>query len=466
MKLNKSVAYIVFLLAGLFLSSGLSAQIPLDNRKKAEPPTTRILFVFDCSQSMAGFWEHDKKINIARKFLIHTIDSLENVPHLQMALRVYGNRSVVPPQDCGDTHLEVPFSAGNAAKIRQELRYLVPKGTTPIARSLELTAGDFPPCDNCRNVVVLITDGIEACDGDPCAVSKTLQKEGIFLKPFIIGIGLDPDFKNTFNCVGRFYNAEEEKRFQDVLNVVVTEALNSTTAQVNLLDQNGDPTETNVNFTLYNTKSGKAMHNYVHTINNWGRPDTLTLDPLITYRMVVHTLPPVVVDGIKISRGKHNIIAAYTPQGTLLIQAGSSKYHDLKVIVRKNGEMKTINMQQVNEPEKYITGTYDLEIPVLPRIYVNGIEVKQSTTTKVQIPVPGIVNFLMSNPGYCSIYSWQGQELEWIYNIPSDLKHKTLILQPGTYMAVFRPRYAKRSFYTTSKTFIVTSGSSKSLKLF
>jgi len=457
--------YFLIGLSFLLINSNITAQIPLDNKKEV-PPVTRILFVFDCSQSMAGFWEHDKKINIARKFLIHTIDSLEKVPYLQMALRVYGNRSIVPPQDCNDTHLEVPFAPGNAPKIRQKLRYLVPKGTTPIAHSLELTAGDFPPCDNCRNVVLLITDGIEACDGDPCSISKKLQKEGIFLKPFIIGIGLDPDFKNTFDCIGQFYNAEEEQRFQEVLSVVVTEALNSTTAQVNLLDQDGDPTETNVNYTLYNAKSGKPMHNYVHTINNWGKPDTIILDPLITYRMVVHTLPPVVVDGIKVSRGKHNIIAAYTPQGSLLIESTGSRYHDLKVIVRQHGKMATLNLQQLNKPEKYLVGKYDLEVPVLPRIYVNNLDIKQSTTTKVNIPVPGIVNFLMSNVGICSVYAIKNQELEWIYNVNPNVKHETLILQPGTYKVVFRPKFAKRSFYTTEKSFVVKSGSSQSIRLF
>ena len=112
-----------------------------------------------------------------------------------MALRMYGHQSPVPPQDCNDTKLEVPFAEGNASKIRQELRYVVPKGTTPIAHSLEMGGGDFPPdCDNCRNIIILITDGVEACDGDACAVSLELQRKGIILKPFVIGIGIDENF--------------------------------------------------------------------------------------------------------------------------------------------------------------------------------------------------------------------------------------------------------------------------------
>lgn len=457
----KTIAAII--LAFTLFPGFLSGQIPLTN-DKPEPPTTRILFVFDCSQSMAGRWESDRKINIARRFLISTIDSLEQMDHVQMALRVFGHQSPVPPQDCSDTKLEVPFTPGNAPRIRQKLRYLIPKGTTPIARSLELSASDFPPCDNCRNVIILITDGIEACDGDPCAVSRELQKKGIVLKPFVIGIGLDLEFKKTFECVGQFYDAASEQQFHEVLDVVITEALNSTTAQVNLLDAYGNPTETNVNMTFYNMESGKIMANYIHTINNRGNPDTIILDPLVTYRMVVHTIPQVVLDSIKVYRGKHTIIAADAPQGTLKLTNRGNLYRNLSFIVRKGGEMATLNMQKINQEEKYLIGNYDLEIPVLPRILLYDIQVKQSTTTTIEIPQPGLVTVLMQNEGFASLYVLKGKEMEWIYNLDPLSRTQTMTLQPGDYELVYRPKYSKRSFYTQTRKFTVRSGSSQSLR--
>jgi len=462
-RLRISLLFIAFTV--LLAIEPVNSQLALTS-EKPEPPTTRILFLLDCSQSMSGYWESDRKINIARKFLIHTIDSLEGLGHIEMALRVYGHQSVVPPQDCNDTRLEVPFAPENASVIRQKLRYLIPKGTTPIANSLALCGNDFPECDKCRNVIVLITDGIEACDGDPCKVSKELQRKGIYLKPFIIGIGLDPSFKKTFECVGRYYNADYEDSFKEVLGVVVTEALNSTTAQVNLLDEDGNPTETNVNMTFFDMASGKVLHNYIHTFNSRGNPDTISLDPLMEYRLVVHTLPKAVVDNISVSSGRHIIIAADVPQGTLRINNRSARYIDLKVIVRKHGDMTTLNMQKINVEERYLKGKYDIEIPVLPRIFVEGLNIKQSTTTNVALPDPGVVTLLMSNPGYGSIYVKRGKELEWIYNINSDLKHETIELQPGSYQIVFRPKYAKRSFYTTVKKINVRSGASQSVKLF
>ncbi|NOY37539.1 MAG: VWA domain-containing protein [Chlorobi bacterium] len=445
------------------LSLALHAQIPLTN-VKPEPQVTRILFVFDCSQSMAGLWESDKKINIARKFLISTIDSLEKMDYVQMALRVFGHQSPVPPQDCNDTKLEVPFSPNNAARIRQKLRFLIPKGTTPIAHSLELSAGDFPPCDNCRNVIILITDGIEACDGDPCAVSQALRKKGIILKPFVIGIGLDMEFKQTYECVGQFYDAANEEQFHEVLDVVITEALNSTTAQVNLLDIHGNPTETNVNMTFYNRESGKIMANYVHTMNNRGNPDTLNLDPLVTYRMVVHTIPPVTVDSIKVYRGKHTVIAADAPQGTLKLTTRGNLYRDLSFIVRKDGDMNTLNMQKINMEEKYLVGKYDLEVPVLPRLLIDDVRIKQSTTTSVEIPQPGLITVLIKNEGFASLYVRKPDDLTWIYNLNHNSRSETIILQPGDYEIVYRPRFAKRSFYTTTRKFSVRSGSSQSIR--
>ncbi len=432
-----------------------------------KPPNTRILFIFDASYSMSAEWESDAKINIARRILIGMVDSLQHLDNVQMALRVYGHQSPVPPQDCGDTKLEVPFEKNNASIIRQRLRFIEPKGTTPIANSLEQCQNDFPPCADCRNIVILITDGMEECNGDPCKVSTELQKKGIILKPFIIGIGIDEGFRKTFDCVGHFYNATHEDKFKELLNVVITEALNATTAQVNLLDENGLPTETNVNMTFYDRYSGKMLQNYVHTINNRGNPDTLIFDPLVTYKMVVNTIPPVVVDSFKVVPGKHTIIAADVPQGSLIItsQGLGNLYRDLIILVRKAGDSKTLNVQKLGETVKYLKGNYELEIPILPRLVVKDVSIKQSSTTTVEIPRPGLLTILSLTPGYGSLYVSRENGLEWIDNFNASTKNESVILQPGQYLLVFRAQNVKESIYTIKKSFEIKSGSSLALEL-
>ncbi|MBN1414741.1 MAG: VWA domain-containing protein [Bacteroidales bacterium] len=438
-------------------------------KPKYIPPETRILFIFDASQSMAGKWEKETKISIAQRVLIHIIDSLEGLENVQMGLRIYGHQSPVPPQDCKDTRLEVPFAKGNAPKIRQELRYIVPRGTTPIAYSLEQGGADFPPeCDNCRNIIILITDGIEACDGDACAVSYELQRRGIVLKPFIIGIGIDEGFRQTFDCIGHYYNAINEEKFSEVMEVVISQALNATTAQVNLLDINGNPTETNVNMTFYDQFSGKVVYNYIHTMNHRGLPDTLILDHLMTYRMRVNTIPPVEVGNIKLTAGKHTVIAADAPQGSLVVKvADQIQYKGLEFIVRKAGDMKTINMQKMYEEEKYLVGKYDIEIPVLPRINLYNVDIKQSHTTTLDVPRPGLVTFLKSSTGYGSIYLRKSAtHEEWVYNLDNRVRNETILLQPGTYRIVYRAQNAKQTLYTVNKTFEVKEGSSVPVQLY
>jgi Ca-activated chloride channel homolog len=428
---------------------------------------TRILFVFDASQSMSGYWESDKKISIARNFLIDIVDSLETLPNVQMALRVYGHQSPVLMQDCKDTKLEVAFDINNAHRIRQKLRFLKPNGNTPIAYSLEQTSEDFPPCPDCRNIVILITDGIEECGGDPCAVSRMLQDRGIALKPFIIGIGIDPEFKKTFECMGFYYNAAKEENFKEVLRIVITQALNTTSAQVNLLDLDDKPTETNVNMTFYDLISGKIRHNFIHTMNHKGNPDTLFLDPLMSYRLEIHTIPGISIDTVNVTAGKHTIIAADAPQGYLeAVTIGRSHYRDMQFIVRKHGDMETMNYQKMNEKEKYLIGFYDVEIPTLPVIRLENVEIRQSHTTTIEVPRPGIVTFLSRSIGFGSVYKDYDGKVEWIANLDESKNNQTMAMQPGNYRVVFRSKNSKYTHSTISKTFEVNSTGSSAVELY
>jgi Ca-activated chloride channel family protein len=395
------------------------------------------------------------------------LDSLTNYENLELALRVYGHQKHYPPQDCDDTRLEVPFGKDNFEMIKHRLNSLTPKGTTPIAYSLQKAGRDFPPCDNCRNIIILITDGIEECGGDPCEVSKELQRLGIILKPFVIGIGRN--FKDAFDCVGTYFDASSEKQFSRALSVVISQALNATTAQVNLLDTYGKPTETNVNMTFYDNFNGLVKYNYIHTMNNKGVPDTLVIDHLITYDLVVHTLPPVRVDSVTLESGKHTTIAVDAPQGhlRLKIDGYDNSLRSLQCIIRQKGKMETVNVQMFGHTEKYLTGLYDLEVLCLPRIYINDVEILQSSTTTVEIPVPGIAVIQKSTMGYGSLYVERGDRMEWVYNFRDNSpSQETLILQPGKYRVVFRAKYSDRAIYTMEETFRVYSGRTTNVKIY
>jgi len=278
---------------------------------------------------------------------------------------------------------------------------------------------------------------------------------------------LDPNFEETFECVGHVYNSPNEEKFQEVLDIVISRALNSTTAQVNLLDTKGLPTETDVNMTFFDHVSGKVKYNFVHTINYVGNPDTLIIDPLINYDIVVHTLPASKIEDVSLTEGKHNMIGISTPQGYLKISSsGSNLNNNLKAIVRKHNTIETLNVQDNKTTIKYLVGKYDIEILTLPRIYINDVEIEQSTTTSIEVPKPGIANFSLSSSGYGSIYEETSDTLRWIYNLDEMQLRQNLIIQPGNYRVVFRPKNTKQSIYTTNKKITIKSGASKKIILY
>lgn len=444
----------LFLVALLLCSSSLFAQ--------KEQPLTRVLFIFDASQSMYANWEGGSRMDIAKNLLSNMLDSLRGQDKVEVGLRVYGHQRPVPPQDCRDTRLEVGFGLHKIDQIQARLKTLRPKGTTPIANALEAGAYDFPKCDDCRNIIVLITDGIEECGGDPCAVSRLFQEKKIILKPFVIGIGLSEDHKKAFECVGTFYDAKSPETFTNVLKVVISQVLNSTTAQVNLLDEWDNPTETNVPITFYDAFSGILQYNFVHTLNSKGNPDTLTIDPVLSYQVVAHTIPQSKAEGEwKLTPGEHTIIPIDAAQGELsLIVSGNQ---DISCIIREKGKHETLHLQEFNTKQRYLTGEYDIEILTLPRIK-ESVRIEQSKTAKVVIPEPGLVTLSYTSQGYGSIFE-EGSELKWVCDINSEKTRETLHLLPGKYRIIYRAKSSSQSIYTKEQQFTVTSRKSVSVKL-
>ena len=433
--------------------------------------TNRILFIFDDSYSMYGPWNSNVKIEVAKRVMAEFLDSLKNLPDLELALRCYGHTTFFKPErNCKDTKLEVPFAdaLSNSVKIKNRIQKLEPLGTTPIAYSLGESAADFSTKANCRNIIILITDGIEECGGNPCEVSAELQKKGIFLRPFVIGVGLDAKFADAFACMGKFYDVSNEANFKDVLKLVLTEAISQTTVEVDLLDIFKKPTETDVDMTFYKAGTNNVKYNYIHTLNHRGSPDTLVLDPDLTYDLTVHSIPPQEKKNIIIVKGKHNVITVDAPQGYLKLEVdGTINQYNPTTLIRKNDIMQTLNVQNFGKSEKYIVGKYDLEVLTLPRILLKDVEIKQSSTNTLKIPASGSTAFMkQGGEGFGSIYSDDGKTVVWVCNLNSSLQNEIIYLQPGKYKVVFRYGNSKETLQTINRNFEVKSGTPQTVRLF
>lgn len=422
------------------------------------PDKTRILFLLDASGSMLEQWERPNQTrwSVAKSILTKLVDSLGQNTKLELALRVYGHRSPQEIKNCKDTWLEVPFKARSHTAIIQKLNEIKPKGVTPITYSLEQAANDFPSSSGYRNIVILITDGIESCGGDLCATSKALQKKGVFLRPYIIGLGLLKE--NSLECAGKYIDADTPGKFNDVLNEAIETSFAKTTVSVEILDANNQPTETNVNVSFLNSLTGMPMYDFVHYRDRQGKPDTVQIDPVVDYDLVVNTIPPVIQKNIALNIGKHNVLSIPAPQGNIIVKQEGRRDGNLQALVRQKGKSELIHTQGSNETVRYLKGSYEVETLTLPR-RVFDVEVQANKTETLLLPSPGIVNFNTISTGYGSLYEMNDDGTQtWVCNL-NELKNQfTLSLLPGQYKIVFRVKQTSGSKYTAFKKFTVKSG--------
>lgn len=430
---------------------------------------TRILILVDASLSMKNEWKGGTKWDIARTAIANLADSIAEVPNCELGMRVFGHLYPEPDKNCHDTRLEIKLDTANAKAIKRKLDEIRPKGITPLVYSIEQTVADFGKVPG-KNILVIITDGEDACNRDPCSVALMLQKNNIVLRPFIIGMALQARTADDMQCMGKLFNTNTAEEFGETLRNVVSESIAKTSLQVNLNDAGGKPTETDVNMTFYDAETGLAKYNMFHTLNQRGLPDTIVVSPMFTYTLQVHTVPPVVVNNVVLKKNFHNTINVKAPQGYLnfTLQGAisrSSTMERIKCLLHYPGQQLTLNVQSLNTTQKYLCGTYDLEVLTLPRTYVKGVKIEQSKTTDVQIPSPGIVTINKSFDAYGAIFITVEGHLVKIYDLNVKNKQETIALQPGKYRIVYRSKAARTIHTTVDKEFDITAGGSVSLKL-
>ena len=434
---------------------------------EAEP--TEILFVFDASNSMNAFWDGNRKIEVATRLLSESLDELYGIPGLKLGLRVYGHQTkfIDGQQDCDDTELVIPFSKGNNLLIRKALSRLQARGTTPIARSLQRAASDFSD-SNSRKVIILITDGIEACDEDPCVVSKLLQKQGIIVKPFIIGIGIDDAYKETFRCVGNFFDATDTDTFREVLDIVIDQAINDTSFEVDLIDGNGEANISDVAVTLMDAHDASIAMQWMYTLNAFGLPDTIPIDPIPTYDVIVHTVPQLRRNGVRFQPRMHSHVRFENAgQGVLrpeFARGLRNGYDQLPITIFVAGSSVPLIVLSVNDEVHLLEGYYDVYFPTHPPVLISDVSIQEGAVSPVSIPQPGVLQlngFLM---GFAAVLD-ANQEVVYQWKSGKSTPIGQHILQPGDYTFVYRARSAQSIEFSFVKSFNIRSGNTTHLSI-
>ena len=145
--------------------------------------------IFDASNSMWGQIAGTPKITIAKDTVRDVMTGFPEDFHV--ALRVYGHQFSRELKNCEDSELLIPLGTGNVDQIRDAIEGFKPKGQTPLGFSVEQVPADFGDFQGER-AVVLITDGIESCDGDAVTAAQRFQEEGRHRPVHVIGFGFEP----------------------------------------------------------------------------------------------------------------------------------------------------------------------------------------------------------------------------------------------------------------------------------
>lgn len=195
---------------------------------QAETADRSIALIIDASGSMRARLA-DGQVRIdAAKDAVETL--VKGLPDRQrLALWAYGHQSPTKVRNCRDTQVLTDFRpiGENRAEVVGLARKLKPQGYTPITLVLEQAANGLKPeTASPSRVVILVSDGKETCQGDPCAVARALAKADAGLVVHTIGFAVDVAARYQLQCIARvgrgtYFEADSMPKLVERLSAAV-----------------------------------------------------------------------------------------------------------------------------------------------------------------------------------------------------------------------------------------------------
>ena len=201
-----------------------------------------LLFILDSSGSMWGQLDGKTKMETAKAALSKLIGDLP--ADTGVGLMVYGHRlGRKEPGACADIQLVKAVGRATSEGVAGWLGLVNPKGKTPIAGALRQAPGAFAGLEKFNNNIVLISDGIETCDGDPCAVAGELAKSNINVRVHVVGFDISEKDRVQLECIaefgkGKYFPANSTEDFTRA----VTEAVRVAQAETEPAPSAAEPT--------------------------------------------------------------------------------------------------------------------------------------------------------------------------------------------------------------------------------
>jgi len=407
-----------------------------------------MMFILDASGSMWGQVEGKAKIAIAKEVLAELIEELPD--GLNVGLVAYGHRR---KGDCNDVEELVPLGALDKQNLIKKIKALSPRGKTPITLSVKITAEKLKTLED-ETTIILVSDGKETCEGDPCALVKELRESGVRFVMHVIGFDVTAEERNQLECIagaggGMYYAAKNAGEFQMAAKKVIKQPEFKGGILEVKATKNGKP------FTawVYLHRSGERKHmTYKHSTEK--RPASFKLLPGV-YDIklrddTVPEKPEVNVKGLEVKAGETlERTVEFTEEGFLEVSPmKAGKLFTAWVYIHRSGEKKHLTYKHSTEKRpasfKLLPGVYDIKlrddtVPEKPVVNVKGVEVKAGETVEriVEFAGEGVLEVSPVKAGK-PFGAWvyihrSGEKKHLTYKHSTEKRPASFKLLPGVY---------------------------------
>lgn len=187
----------------------------------------RAVIVFDGSGSMWGQIDGKPKHELARTALRELLDHTPET--MELGLMAYGHRE---KGSCTDIEMLVDPGPGTKPAILKAVDQMRFLGKTPLSAAVQQAAQALRYSEE-KATVILITDGEETCQADPCALGTALKKNGVNFTAHVIGFGLSKQQGEQVSCLahntgGQYFEANNAAHLSQALDATLQAMQNDT----------------------------------------------------------------------------------------------------------------------------------------------------------------------------------------------------------------------------------------------
>ena len=182
-----------------------------------------MMLVLDASGSMWGQIAGKTKVEIARETVAEVLADWKSENAL--GLVAYGHRR---KGDCSDIETLIEPGPLDRDAFQATVNGLNAKGMTPLSAAVKHAAEVLRSSER-KATVILVTDGLETCEADPCALATELEAGGVDFTAHVVGFGLTEDEGRQVACLaentgGKYFKADDAGELADALTTTVVEA--------------------------------------------------------------------------------------------------------------------------------------------------------------------------------------------------------------------------------------------------